>query len=248
MTDIVQEHFSKIDEPDLYFDGKHYIVKGEPSKEIFPNIHYGLTEDEMKKGHHINYYTFRKFFEMLKSIENPLILETGSSAWGVNSSTLFDNYINRYGGEFHTVDLHPYTTQKVRQTLSPLSTAHNGDSVNFLLNFKNTRPVDAVYLDSYDMDWLNYEPSAQHGKKEMEAVLPLLNKRSLILIDDTPLTPFFLPSRGEGQTQVQELYDIINTMPGKGMYAEDVLKANSDKFKYKKILHMYAVIFEVERV
>jgi hypothetical protein len=37
-------------------------------------------------------------------------------------------------------------------------------------------------------------------------------------------------------------------MPGKGMYAEEVLQANADKFRYTKVLHMYAVIFEVERI
>ncbi len=246
MTDIVIEHFNKIDEPDLYFDGERYTVKGETSKDEFANVYDGLTEEEMKRGHHINYYTFRKFFELLRTFENPTIVETGSSAWGVNSSTLFDTYINKYGGDFHTVDINPYTTQKVQQTISPMSRAYNGDSVSFLKTFP--KQVDAVYLDSYDMDWLNYEPSAQHGKKEMEAVLPLLKDRSIILIDDTPASPFFLPYRNDTHTTVCDLFEITENMPGKGMYAEEVLKANSDKFKYRKVLHMYAVIFEVERI
>ena len=66
MTDIVIDHFSRIDEPDLYFDGKRYTVKGETSKDEFPNVYEGLTEEEMKKGYHINYYTFRKFLELLR--------------------------------------------------------------------------------------------------------------------------------------------------------------------------------------
>ncbi len=32
------------------------------------------------------------------------ILETGSSAWGTNSSLLFDSYVHRFGGEFYTID------------------------------------------------------------------------------------------------------------------------------------------------
>jgi len=62
MSEIVIDHFSKIDEPDLFFDGERYTVKGETSKDVYPNIYEGLTEEEMKKGYHINYYTFRKFF------------------------------------------------------------------------------------------------------------------------------------------------------------------------------------------
>jgi len=246
MTDIVIQHFLKINEPDLYFDGERYIVKGEKSKDSFPNIHEGLTEEEMKRGHHINYYTFRKFLELLKTFENPTIVETGSSAWGVNSSTLFDTYINKYGGEFHTVDINPYTTNKVQQSISTLSKAYNRDSVEFLKNFN--KKIDAVYLDSYDIDWLNYEPAAQHGKKEMEALLPHLKDKSIILIDDTPSSPFFLPFRNDQQCLVSNLFDITSSMPGKGMYAEEVLQANADKFRYTKVLHMYAVIFEVERI
>ena len=63
-----------------------------------------------------------------------------------------------------------------------------------------------------------------------------------------PSSPFFLPFRGETQSTINDLFEITENMPGKGMYFEEVLNANSDKFKYKKILHMYAVIFEVERI
>jgi hypothetical protein len=119
-------------------------------------------------------------------------------------------------------------------------------SIEYIKNFKHK--IDAVYLDSFCIEWLNYEPSAQHGKKEMEAVLPLLGDRAIILIDDTPASQFFLPYRNETHTMVGDLCDITGIMPGKGMYAEEVLQANSDKFRYKKILHMYAVIFEVERI
>ena len=247
MSEIVIDHFSKVDEPDLFFDGERYTVKGETSKDEYPNVYEGLTEEEMKKGYHINYYTFRKFFELLRKFENPTIVETGSSGWSVTcSSLLFDRYVNKYGGDFSTVDFTPYTINRLKPMLSPLSEAHCGDSVEFLKNFP--RQIDAAYLDSYDIDWLNYEPAAQHGKKEMEALLPHLKDKSIILIDDTPALPLFLPFRGETQTSVGDLFEITESMPGKGMYVEEVLKANSDKFRYTKVLHMYAVIFEVERI
>jgi hypothetical protein len=34
-----------------------------------------------------------------------VILETGMSAWGTNSSLLFDDYVCCFGGEFFTVDI-----------------------------------------------------------------------------------------------------------------------------------------------
>ena len=33
------------------------------------------------------------------------ILETGSSAWGANSSMLFDLYVSNFGGSFNSVDI-----------------------------------------------------------------------------------------------------------------------------------------------
>lgn len=246
MTDIVVDHFKTIVEPDLFFDGKRYTVKGEVSEEEYPNVYEGLTEDEMKEGHHINYYTFRKFFELLSQFKEPTIIETGTSCWSVTcSSLLFDRFVNKYGGKFHTVDTVPYTINRAKTLLSPLSTANLGDSVSFIKSFQGK--VDAVYLDSWDIDWLDYTPSAEHGRKEMEAVLEKLNDKAIILIDDTPASPFFLPYRGDTHTSVKDLYEITNTMPGKGMYAEEVLNMHPE-FKYTKVLHMYAVIYIVERV
>jgi hypothetical protein len=247
MSEIIIDHFSKVDEPDLFFDGKHYKVKGDDSSIEYNHVYENLTEDDLTKGHHINYFTFRKMFELLRTFENPNIIETGTSTWSTTaSSKLFDTYINKYGGTFNTVDLVPYTFHRAKSTLTNPESAHLGDSVEFIksINYK----VDAAYLDSYDIDWLNYEPSAQHGKKEFEALLPKLNNRSIVLIDDTPSIPHFLPWRGDTFNTVKDIYEITNVMPGKGMYVEEVLQANSDKFKYKKILHMYAVIFEVERI
>jgi hypothetical protein len=247
MSEIVIDHFLNVDEPDLHFDGERYSVKGETSKDEYPNIYEGLTEEEMKRGHHINYYTFRKFFELLRKFENPNILETGSSGWSpTSSSLLFDRFVNKYGGRFFTVDLVPYTIHRLKPMVSHLTEVHLGDSIEYIKNFKHK--IDAVYLDSFCIEWLNYEPSAQHGKKEMEALLPHLNNKSIILIDDTPVSPFFLPYRGDVHSTVSDLFEITGNMPGKGMYAEEVLKANSDKFRYTKVLHMYAVIFEVERI
>src|SRR5690242_15729928 len=42
------------------------------------------------------------------------ILETGSSAWGTNSSRLFDRYVRRYGGRFLTIDIRPAATRALR--------------------------------------------------------------------------------------------------------------------------------------
>ena len=245
MSEIIVNHFSKINEPDLSYDGKYFYVKGEPSAREYS--YENLTDNELNKGFHINYFSFRKFFELLRTFKNPNIIETGTSTWSpTSSSKLFDTYINKYGGTFNTVDLFPDTFQRAKSTLSNPESAHLGDSVEFINSI--TYKVQAAYLDSYDIEWLNYEPSAQHGKKEFEALLPKLDDRSIVLVDDTPSSPYFLPFRGYTYNNVKDIFEITNIMPGKGMYVEDVLNENKDKYTWEKVLHQYQVLFIIHRL
>ena len=52
--------------------------------------------------------------------------------------------------------------------------------------------IDFLYLDSYDVDFLNPLPSALHHLEEFNRVKHLLHKNSIILIDDTPVSPYWL--------------------------------------------------------
>jgi hypothetical protein len=240
MTHVAINHFSNINEPIISYDGSRYSVFGEPSPLICDNFK-DFSEDEKTRTHHINYFTFRKFFELLAEFDKPQIIETGSSAYGTNSSVMLDNYVCKYGGELHTVDINPQTTRNVRARLSTHSYTYTGDSVDFLRAFNGT--IDAAYLDSYDLDFNNPRPAAEHGRNEMEALLPLIKTRALILIDDTPKSAYYLPFRNNVHTKLCG----AEIMPGKGMYAEDVLKAHTE-FQYTKILHMYAVLYDVRRI
>jgi hypothetical protein len=247
MSEIVIEHFSKVVEPDLYFDRNYYTVKGDRYEKDSDDVYINLTDEELKNGYHINYFTFRKFFELLRRVENPNIIETGTSCWSTTaSSKLFDTYINKYGGTFNTVDIVHYTIARAKTELSNPASAHLGDSVEFIKNINYK--VDAAYLDSYDIDWLNYEPAAQHGKREFEALLPKLNDKAIVLIDDTPSHPTFLPFRGDTYETVKDLHEITDIMPGKGMYAIEVLNENKDKYTWTTVLHQYQLLLSIERV
>lgn len=247
MSEIIIDHFSKVDEPDIFFDGKHYTVKGDRYEKDSDDVYINLTDEELKNGHHINYFTFRKFFELLRRVENTNIIETGTSCWSTTaSSRLFDTYINKYGGTFNTVDLVHYTIARAKVELSNPASAHLGDSVEFIkgIDYK----VDAAYLDSYDIDWLNYEAAAQHGKREFEALLPKLSDSAIVLIDDTPSCPTFLPFRGETYDTVKDLNEITGIMPGKGCYVEEILQQNKDKYTWTTVLHQYQLLLSINRV
>ena len=60
-------------------------------------------------------------------------------------------------------------------------TVHHQDSVGFLSGFKSE--IDVLYLDSLDTNEPNH---ADHAQREVEAALPKLHDRSLIVFDDTP--------------------------------------------------------------
>jgi hypothetical protein len=246
MTELVIQHFSTKNDNDLKFDGNNYFVKEKFALNKKNENYIEINNEEINSLHHINYYTFRKFFELLVNIKNPIIIETGSNAWGVDSSSLFDNFISKYGGTFYTVDINEKIYNNVKNILkNNNSKAFLDDSVNFLKKFNqiSDKKIDAVYLDSYDLDWTNYEDSAIHGKNEFVNLIPHLNNYSIVMIDDTPINPEFLPFRNNIYESVKANYEKNNIIPGKGMYVEEVLKQQN--ILYKKILHHYGVIYEI---
>lgn len=75
--------------------------------------------------------------------------------------------------------------------------AHD-DSIEFLKNFN--RPIDFLYLDSFDFDAQNPDPSQQHHFKEIMAAYPSLTKKSVVMIDDCDL-----PHGGKGKLVIEYL-------------------------------------------
>jgi hypothetical protein len=77
------------------------------------------------------------------------------------------------------------------------TTVHLQDSVKFLdtlaRDADGLRP-NLVYLDSYDLDWDYWFPSAAHCIKEFAAITPLLNPNTLLVTDDSPPVTHILAS------------------------------------------------------
>ena len=82
--------------------------------------------------------------------QNPIIFETGTSAYGVDSSRLFDRIASHLSGIFILVDINPQPKRSLSFQYSKRSKFFVGDSVTFI---KSTLPklvdhVDLCYLDS----------------------------------------------------------------------------------------------------
>ena len=150
--------------------------------------------------------TFRQIFEYLDQQPGPiLIIETGVARQPDNwagdgqSTVLFDRYVTARGPDscVHAVDISADSVMACRGLVGSQTTVHLQDSVKFLDELARSEdpPVpNLVYLDSYDLDWDYWFPSAAHCLKEFAAVTPLLNPKTLLVVDDSPPVTHILES------------------------------------------------------
>ena len=166
--------------------------------------------------------SFALIFELLdqKVEKDFLIVETGCMrrdhgqlAFGDDgaSTYIFDDFINFYDGEVHSVDIKKENVDYANELTSKRTTVHCQDSVDFLWNLPK-KQIDFLYLDSYDIIRENPHPSQLHHVKEMCAVIDKLGKGSIICIDDHDA--FFT---GDGKiakgTYVKDFMDDIGMKP-----------------------------------
>jgi SAM-dependent methyltransferase len=148
---------------------------------------------------------FRIMINHLKTIDEPLIIETGCarpphSQWGTEdisfkdegfSTRLFDAYIQEYDGEFYSVDITPEHVDYARSVVSENTQVICSDSVEFLWQAnqqltEQNQYVDLLYLDSYDFDETTDDKflSPAHHLKELAAIMGRLRPGSLVAVDD----------------------------------------------------------------
>lgn len=139
---------------------------------------------------------FREIFTLLEAggtARELLIVETGSMRvfdnWEDGQSTrLFDAFVTFHGGEVLTVDLSAECGPLIRQCCGDQVKFTCDDSVRYLNRLRPQlhRPIDLLYLDSFDLDVLAPSASAFHHMKELAAIWPALGAGSLIAVDDNP--------------------------------------------------------------
>lgn len=218
--------------------------KGKASRAVFGTLD-DLVDDHFTRHSqpdHVCRPTLAAALAMLS--EKPAyIVETGSSAWGSNSSLLFDSYVNSFGGAFATVDIRLEPTFTLRGQCTRRTTLHCDDSVRFLARHVSTdRRPDLVYLDSWDVDWDAPLPSAMHGLHEFMVLLPGLRSGGLLLIDDTPRDETVMqrvqPRHVGAFAAFERAYGFP---PGKGALVRNFLVQNSIG---KQLRHDYQLLWQ----
>jgi len=166
-------------------------------------------------------------------------VETGCAAHGTKSTLLFDKFVNTFDGKVVSVDLNKNAVDLTNRATSNKTTVVHSDSLKLLPTL--TKPIDLLYLDSYDVDFLNPQPSAEHHLKEFNCIKHLLHKDSIVLIDDTPVSPEWLDN-GTFSTIYHKFKESFNSnMCGKG----SLVNLELEKMNATKIMHQYQVLWKL---
>lgn len=198
------------------------------------------TQEELIDFHfrtysEINHVNKEMFTKLLNNLDKKKlnILETGSSAHGTNSSMLFINYVKKFGGSFITVDINPDIKLKFNHLVKENIEFYTDDSVQYIMNIApyKIKKLDVIYLDSFDLDIKNPQPSEQHGLDEFLLLNKYIKTGTLIAIDDTP-KDFDLFGAGSNK---------LNHIPGKGSLVLEYIKKHGG---YEILYHYYSVILK----
>ena len=164
------------------------------------------------------------------------ILETGTSAWGTDSTRLWSKYVNTFGGRLWSVDIREDPSRRLGRLGSRVELVV-GDSVQFIRSFAMQNKgltLDLIYFDSFDVDWSDSGPAARHGWAEWQAVQPLVGVGTIVIIDDTPRGPDEMPEVSRAvMSSVRRFIQTEGSPPGKGALIFDFV-SRSDEWE---ILH-----------
>ena len=137
--------------------------------------------------------TFRKVFEHLDSFDRPVhIVETGCiedpDNWAGNgcSTILFNKYIETHpASTARSLEIAPEKVKLGKQHCRFVNFYLN-DSIKSLKRLLvEDRPVDLLYLDASDHNWVHEAPSQAHHLNELMTIMPKLHEDSLVVVDDS---------------------------------------------------------------
>ena len=181
--------------------------------------------------------SFRKILKYLDALPAPIVIvETGCLRVKDNfldgqSTLIFDKYTLSRGekSKVYTVDINPNSTKVCKQVVSNNVEVTTNDSVRYLNNLssnflKNKTKVSMFYLDSFDIDWRYTYPSAIHHLKELASITRLLNKETLVVVDDSPAFGNLTQSENESKPTWKILNSPAPSIGGKGFLVHEYAK------------------------
>ncbi len=236
----------------LYASQKQFLLKNPPGLFKPSFLRTSFTRDIFLKSYHrhlgLRKKSFLMFFEILekKPEKNFSIVETGTSRKILTnirddgaSTFLFDAFVRYYGGSMISIDLDDEACRKVQSQVSIKTRVLSGDSLKHLQDIQD--PLDAVYLDSMDLDFLKPQVSAEHHLKEFKIIDSKIRPGGLLMIDDCP-TQGHWPQWIHGYLKERGLkLDDIPFPNGKGYLVDNYLQSLGT---YVKLFHEYQALYQ----
>jgi predicted O-methyltransferase YrrM len=184
------------------------------ARKKYPRIGFDTTITKCLNGRilpdYSRYETMGEAMKFMTDRSAHVIVETGTARNGdANckydgcSTVIFGEFANLTRKRLYSVDVNCTHCQKSREAVDKFKPAVQvicNDSIQFLSNFKDK--IDYLYLDSFDFDELNPDPSQQHHLKEIKAAYNKLHDDSIVMIDDCQL-----PHRGKCKLVAEFLLD-----------------------------------------
>ena len=181
--------------------------------------------------------SFRKILKYLDVLPAPIVivetrcLRVKDNFLDGQSTLIFDKYTLSRGekSKVYTVDINPNSTKVCKQVVSNNVEVTTNDSVRYLNNLssnflKNKTKVSMFYLDSFDIDWRYTYPSAVHHLKELASITRLLNKETLVVVDDSPAFGNLTQSENESKPTWKILNSPAPSIGGKGFLVHEYAK------------------------
>lgn len=138
------------------------------------------------------YKTFQHALQLMDERQARVIVETGTARFGKCNclgdgcaTFVFAEWASQHGAMVYSVDISQAALLRAERDLEELNefvVLVHSDSVEFLKQFNQT--IDFLYLDSYDFEIENPDPSQAHHLKEIIAAYPRLSENSVVMIDD----------------------------------------------------------------
>ena len=177
------------------------------------NIQFDGVKGVLADGFYNRAVGFDIIFRLLLSHRsaNFNIIETGTLRTPGNwmdgqSARLFTEFVDLYGGQVRSVDIDSVAYEAARNSIASSNFSVSlGDSVAWLQTLTDLDKVDLFYLDSYDVDWNNDTPSAEHHLKEFQVIEPHIKPGTVVVIDDNSRWTNNNRRTGKGRAVVEYL-------------------------------------------
>ena len=156
------------------------------------NIQFDGVQGVLADGFYNRAVGFDIIFRLLlnQKQSNFNIVETGTLRTPGNwmdgqSARLFTEFVDLYNGQIRSVDIDSVACEAARNTIvSDKFSVALSDSVAWLKQQTDLDQVDLFYLDSYDVDWNDDTPSAEHHLNEFMVIEPYIRPGVVVVVDD----------------------------------------------------------------